>query len=207
MARHKLGFRNRSVTEQLSICERVVASLTGAAAEQLSNINLPAVSSAVAAARASDARVRSLQAELKAERARCQALMREARTQVTRAGGMAASNAAFDPQKMLAAGLELESPKLPVGRPAAPGSVRAEPLAEPGAVQLRWERPLRRCVFEVECRAESAAENAWASCGVNMQQRQIVRDLTPGVKYWFRVRAINAHGPGPWSQMAGARVG
>jgi hypothetical protein len=34
----------------------------------------------------------------------------------------------------------------------------------------------------------------------------VVPGLVSGAKYWFRIRASNAHGPGPWSQLASVRV-
>ncbi|MBI5772751.1 MAG: fibronectin type III domain-containing protein [Verrucomicrobia bacterium] len=34
-----------------------------------------------------------------------------------------------------------------------------------------------------------------------------MNELEPGGKYWFRVAAINAHGQGPWSQIASTRAG
>ncbi|MSU57853.1 MAG: fibronectin type III domain-containing protein [Pedosphaera sp.] len=37
-------------------------------------------------------------------------------------------------------------------------------------------------------------------------QNCLVKGLTSGAKYWFRVRAVNGHGPGPWSNPASARV-
>lgn len=206
MQKYKLSFRNRSALEQITICERAVANLARTPEEQRVNVTLPDVSDAVAAARASHDRIQSLKSELRMETTQRNARLRVAREKVTHASGLVAVNVAFQPQAMLAAGLELEAPKLPVGKPAAPGNLRAEPLAQDGAVRLRFARPVRRCVFEVQSKADSPDQPEWQLTDSCLCQSCVINGLTAGVKYWFRVRAVNAHGKGPWSNLASARV-
>lgn len=42
--------------------------------------------------------------------------------------------------------------------------------------------------------------------GIALRQTCRVKGLQPGAKYWFRVRASNANGAGPWSNPVGVRV-
>ena len=206
MKRPRLNFRNRSALEQIILCEQAVAKIAAAPDEQRQQLTLPDVTNAVAAARASHQRIQNLKSQLRTETTRRKELLREARSKVRQACNVVAMNLSYEPASMRAAGLEIEGDKYPLGKPAASGQLRAESHPHEGAVRLRFKRPLRRCSFWVEYRAESAPASDWKQSTQCLRQSCVVKGPTPGVKYWFRVRAINAHGEGPWSNLASARV-
>jgi hypothetical protein len=206
MARHKLGFRNLSALEQLEICDRTIAGMSRSPEEHHAAAKLTEATATVTAARASYERVERLKLQLRAEVAERNRLLHAARQQTTWSAGMMACHCAANPGKLLAAGLQLEQPKLPIGKPDAPLSVCATAHALEGAVHLRWKRPVRRCTFEIECRTDARPDAVWVSCAHVVQQSTILKGLESGVKYQFRVRAINSHGFGPWSQTANVRV-
>src|SRR5262245_10636672 len=129
----KLGFRNRTVLEQLDICERAVTNVSALPPEKRQNINLPRLQDTVAAARACDNRIAALRAELKSELACRDDLMEQARNEVYFAWTVAAWQTDLTPAGFLGIGLALEKPKRPIGLPAAPEDVRAESTVE-GAV-------------------------------------------------------------------------
>ena len=54
--------------------------------------------------------------------------------------------------------------------------------------------------------ADPSVQSGWQQCDVAIRQSCLVKGLTPGVKYWFRVAATNTQGRGPWSNPASARV-
>ena len=206
MQHHKLSFRNQSVPDQILLCERAVANVAKLPAEQRMQVDIVGATNAVAAARASHDHIATLRVELRTEIARRKSLLVVARLAAQRATGMVAINVSFNPQAMVNAGLELERPKRPIGKPDAPGNLRAAPHDLDGAVKLRWERPVRRCVFDIEMRPDGTGEDAWRRCDPCTRQTKVVKELESGVKYWFRVRAINAHDTGPWSNVVSARV-
>ena len=205
MAQFKLGFRNRSVPEQLTICENALRNISGLDTPRRRSVDLGALRDTVVAARESEARVQQLRLQLREQITRRNDQMRRARDKVYRACTMVAANVGLERGAMAAAGLELEGSKRPAGPVGEPMFVRAESKTE-GAVHLRWKRPVRHCAFEVQLRADTANPDDWQRCDTQVRQSCIIRNLAPGVKYWFRVRAVNAHGYGPWSQMASARV-
>jgi hypothetical protein len=206
MNHFKLGFRNKSASTQLGICERVVASLT-AKPELLKDADrLTEASDAVAALRMSHDRILQLRGQLKSEITRRNQLLRAARNKVTNAGFNAAYAAEFEPVKMVEAGLELPRPlNVPVGKPGAPDNFRGEPTNKDGEARLRWKRPVRRCWFEIEYSLDVTAKD-WTMCATSPHQVCVVGKLVSGGKYWFRVRATNAHGEGPWSNPVAVRV-
>jgi len=204
MARYKFNFRNRSLAEQINICERTVAGLAALPAEQLEQTRLPELQAKVAAARESHLRVEVLRAELKAEVSRRKQLVREARDHTIRASNMAAVNMNNEPVKMLAVGLHLIKPGAPVGVPAAPKNLRGTPTDNEGEARLRWQRTVRECAFAVEYRLDGTA--VWHRADSFTQQSGTVSGLASGGKYWFRVNAVNAHGESGWSNEAPVRV-
>ena len=108
--------------------------------------------------------------------------------------------------KMLATGLPLHADKTPVGLPAAPGNLRAAPTANDGEARLRWVRPVRLCAFQIETQAEPLHEDGWKWVESSCKQTCFVKGLASGGKFWFRVREVNAHGTGPWSNLASVRA-
>ena len=53
------------------------------------------------------------------------------------------------------------------------------------------------------CEGDPSVEGNWRHAAVAPSAtKMLVKGLTPGKVYWFRVRGIGAHGPGPWSQYA-----
>lgn len=205
MQRFKLTFRNLPVLEQINLCEQTASNLAASGLPHTDFTQVTTAQATVAAARASHERVLNLQTELRAELSRRKELLARSRAQVANASLGLAVAVGFDASKMQSAGLALEKPKTaPVGVPDAPDHFSASPTDKEGEVKLKWKRPLRRCAFQIEYRRDDEPEN-WKfadSCG---RQTNFLEGLVSGVKYWFRVRAVNAHGAGAWSGLAVAR--
>ncbi|MBI5775705.1 MAG: fibronectin type III domain-containing protein [Verrucomicrobia bacterium] len=126
-------------------------------------------------------------------------ILRAARESVRRAASGIYGATLGDPAALLAAGLEIEAEKRPVGRPVAPDQLRATASELEGVVQLRWKRPVRRCTFLVQMTRDPAAADGWQQVAISLRQSCEVTGLESGMKYWFRVTATNTQGQGPWS--------
>ena len=205
MQRFKLTFRNKSALDQLCLCERTVSAIAASGLPQTDPQYLTDAQATVGALRTSHERVDSLRAELRSELSRRNELLRTARNQVTRASLGLACAVSFEPSKLLAAGLDLEASKTaPVGLPAMPDHLRGEPTDNEGEVKLTWRRTVRRCAFEIEYRADHEPDG-WKRANSSYRQTCRIEGLVSGVKYWFRLRACNAHGASAWSNLATAR--
>jgi hypothetical protein len=207
MKRYRLLFRNQSIPGTLAICRRVadgVARLPEG--KRPPAVEFP-VAERVAEAGAAVARVEQLRAELRSAKLDRDAKVRAAREEARRVAERIFWRDPLDPTAVLTAGLELEREKRPVGVPAAPGNVRATVTGHEGRVELRWVRPVRRCLFVIERTTDAAAAAGWAYVGTTVRQKYTVNGLPSGVKCWLRVRAQNGHGNSPWSQPVAVRAG
>lgn len=205
MQRFKLTFRNKSALEQLCLCEQTLHGIVASGLPQTDPQHLTDAQATVAALRISHERVDSLRMEWKSELSRRKQLLAAAREQVTRASLGLACAVNHEPSKLLAAGLDLEGSKtVRIGVPAAPDHLSATSTDGEGEVRLRWRRTVRRCAFQIEYRADHEPDG-WKTIDPSYRQTRRVEGLVSGVKYWFRLRACNAHGASAWSNLATAR--
>lgn len=202
----KLGFRNKSASEQLVICERTTANLKGRFNDEFNKKRLVEATETVSQLRDSHERIALLRKELSFEISNRKQLLATARNAVTNLCVGLAARLDRNPAKLLEAGLELRKPRsVPVGKPSTVTHLQAETTGIEGQVRLRFKRPLRRCGFEIQCRPDTAS-GTWKTMKIVVAQTCGVDDLRSGAKYWFRVRAFNAHGTGPWSNPVAERL-
>jgi hypothetical protein len=204
MTQHKLEFRNKNHLDQLVMFERLITSLDALPADQRNDEYLEGLR---AADGASHARIASLRSDLKSEVSRRKELFATARMAAKRAGVGSLLKTKWEPAAILAAGLDVAAPKsVRLTVPDAPTNLRAVPTAGEGEAMLRWKRPVRRCSFEVQWHTDPPDADRWHSETTCFQQKCLVKGLVSGGKYWFRVRASNAHGQSAWSNLATVRV-
>lgn len=207
MSRPKLGFRNKPAREQILICERVIADLKRAPQKDFQTLRVAELTQKVAAIRASHERINHLKADLKAETGRRNELLRKVRPLLTASYAYHAGRLGREAHQLLAAGIEVEvSKRRSVGPPAKPTNVRAVPASHSTDITLRWERAVRRCMFQVEARRDGQPDTEWRIVHQGFKIKAVISGLNSGGLYWFRLRAINAHGAGPWSNPVSARV-
>jgi len=207
MLRLKFSFRNKSADEQLLICESISRNISALPPEHREQTRHEELAGMVGELRESHERIAALRSELKSEISRRNGLLSRARTLTTGSANLAAVNMNSDPAKMLGITPHLHSPKTPVGLPPMVTNLRAAPTATEGEAMLRWKRPLRECSFEIEAQTEPFNADNWKRTEFTcLKQSRLMPGLISGAKYRFRVRASNAHGPGPWSEAAIVRV-
>jgi hypothetical protein len=92
--------------------------------------------------------------------------------------------------------------------PGAPKNLRSMSFHgdKSGVVKLRWERPVRHCFHLIEATADPSGKTSWKLVAQGNRASCVVRDLQPGMLYWFRVSAQTASGRGPRIELE-ARAG
>ncbi len=109
-----------------------------------------------------------------------------------------------DAASLQAVGLSIRNPIQPIGALPAPGNVRSYSGPMEGTIRVRWNRVRGRTHYQLECASDPngpwslvySAGDVQADCG----------GLTSGTEYWFRVRAVGAAGPSPWSDITRRRA-
>jgi hypothetical protein len=206
MKRYKLGFGNRTVLEQIAICQRVAGGIAKLPAKHRQSAAGYPVAASVAEAAEAVAEVESLKTALRAALVKRNTKVSAMRDHTTDAAAVIRIATGGDPVALLAAGVGVAKAKSPVGQPAAPTLLRVVESNFEGAVRLRWKRPVRRCAFAIQMTTAPSALRGWKSVAISIKQSGTVTGLKSGLKCWFRVAASNSHGQGPWSQPVSARV-
>jgi hypothetical protein len=146
MKTFKLGFGNRTVLEQISICRRVADGIAKLTAEQRATFADRPVADSVAEATEAHAAVEELKASLKAALRVRDAKVRVMRQHTTGAASGISALTGGNVAAMLGAGLGVAKEKHPVGKPDAPGNLRVAATDFEGRVRLALETshpPLR----------------------------------------------------------------
>ena len=102
-----------------------------------------------------------------------------------------------DPAAIQSAGFDLRGPKAPVVPVAAPQNVLSFMGEMEGTIGTEWDPVNGAHSYVVECAQTPAGP--WNQVGITTRSDYEAGGLTTGSKYWFRVRAVGAAGPGPWS--------
>ncbi len=72
-----------------------------------------------------------------------------------------------------------------------------------GSVDSGWDAIVRGLqMFVIEATVDPAALTGWFQVGMTKKSSHTITGLTSGTRYWIRVRAMGAAGPGPWSDPA-----
>jgi hypothetical protein len=89
-------------------------------------------------------------------------------------------------------------PRGPVGQVQ---NLRVQSSDMEGQLGLRWKRTPGAFHYVVDM--ATSADGPWTSTvATTSRTTHTMHELTPGQKYWFRVRAFNTLGYGPWSDPA-----
>ena len=101
--------------------------------------------------------------------------------------------------------LPLRTSATPMGALTAPGDLRAVAAAGEATINLRCNPVAGARSYEWQCRLHDGSP-PWGNLKTSTTTKITAENLTPGVLYGFRVRAIGSAGPGDWSDEAVERA-
>jgi len=96
-------------------------------------------------------------------------------------------------------GISVKSSPSPVGQLPAPTGLSATASAMAGQVALRWTNVKGAKSYQIETATDISGTGNWQSVASSTKGRCTVKELTSGVKHWFRVAAVGAAGQGAYS--------
>jgi hypothetical protein len=106
---------------------------------------------------------------------------------------------AGDKTKIESAGFEVRNPSAPIGPLPAPQDIELNANVNPGNMGLKWKKVRGAASYVVERALDGAAPLDYISVATPTNTKVVVNTMTSGLRYWFRVAAINTDGPGLWT--------
>ncbi|MEI7732356.1 MAG: fibronectin type III domain-containing protein, partial [Verrucomicrobiota bacterium] len=122
------------------------------------------------------------------------------RTVLTRTAEFVQSRSGGRPEVIASAGVPLRKEAAPVGLLPAPRGVRVLAINNAGELTIKWGRVRGAVSYQVQLAIGDDQWN-WVFAGSVTKTKLKVTGLQSGVKYWFRVAALNTNGLGDWSQI------
>jgi hypothetical protein len=123
---------------------------------------------------------------------------------LARALASASEGETSDAAALQSGGWQLRGTAAPIGPLPAPANLSATGGDQEGEVDLGWQPVNGRDTYLAE--HATSATGPWTQFYVGKKSSATATGLTSGTLYWFRVRAIGAAGPGPWSDPAQTRA-
>lgn len=106
--------------------------------------------------------------------------------------------------EILSSGFDVRSKNAPILSLLRPASLHAVRSDKEGVVELNW-KPVRggnQYIVEKSIKDPITDVAEWVHLGYSTRSKFFVKNLEPGVYYWFRVRAIGSAGMSPFSDPA-----
>ena len=101
---------------------------------------------------------------------------------------------------ILLSGFPLAQEPTPIGQLPPPQNLLGTATDIEGTVKLKWNLVHGSKSYIVECATNP--NGPWNQVTVTTRVSCVAANLTPGTKYWFRVRAVGAAGLSGWSDPA-----
>jgi len=201
MAKLKLGIAKLNSADLIFFCKRVETKLTG-------NENFPDPTPSLAA-------ITTKREELTALDIRSQTgdrtaiyerntVAKELKNMLRTLSLYISLMAMGDAEIILSSGFELRKASSPTAPLSRPSDLLARRSDHAGKVKLKW-RPVKNAVNSViELTTDDPNEptTKWSTAGLTSQSKFMVENLTPGIYYWFRVKAFGRRHQSPYSDPA-----
>ena len=71
-----------------------------------------------------------------------------------------------------------------------------------GEIDLSWDTVTGAKSYVIDKNGDPVKPTSWTHAGVSTKSNFTARGLTSGMRYWFRVAAVNSNGQSGWSNPA-----
>jgi len=200
MKQVKLALSGLKVNEVADLTDVIVAKMTGNAAFTTPKPALPGLTTAAAALRAKSTLIQTLESTLSTERDLLEAMFTAQKIELRMLASYVQNESHGDPAIIHSAGMEVKGERTAATIPTQVQNLKVSVSDAEGSLESEWQPVLSAVVYLVEVRAD--ATEVWSQVAAITRARVSIPNLTPGGKYWVRVRAIGSAGTGPFSDVA-----
>jgi len=204
MAQAALKLREKTLDQKLNLNQTIVDSMTGNANFATPNPPLADLTHAASVIADKRAEVATAETTLATRQSELDTLEQQLDQLLTQEASYVQNITQGDEAKILSAGMPVKGPAAPVGPLPAPGNLRVSGGDLEGTCDCMWDPVAGRDSYIAEYATNVAGP--WTQFYVGKRSSATASGLTAGQLYFFRVRAVGAAGPGPWSDVAQKRA-
>jgi hypothetical protein len=195
----KVGTATMTVPQKIQFARQIVIDMTGNA-----NFTTPAPTLAALTAAATALETAYNAAQTARQVAKSQTANQDAKALaldllLAQEANYVENTSGGDRTKITSSGFSVRNPSTPIGPLPAVVDLTVAPSQNEGSADLRWKALHGAKSYLIE-RALDAGTLAWDGIATPTKAKASVNTMTSGLKYWFRVAAVGAAGPGPWSE-------
>jgi len=110
--------------------------------------------------------------------------------------------AAGDENKIMSAGMDVRASRVPASAPGTVMNLSITAGDNAGELDLQWDPLSTANRYEAQLCAASDFATGVINLPSTSKSTSVANGLTTGTRMWARIRALNAAGPGAWSDVA-----
>lgn len=202
MARIRLNLKKLSVTDKIAKGRQIVTAMSSNGSFPNPNPPLTEVTAALDELAQAFALVQSAKSEVSTRVATQDNAVAKVDQALTKLAGYVESVAGRDDTLITSAGMETKASRSSPSLPIVPQALSANAGEHEGEINLAWKAVPNARSYTIESSVDPAAASSWTHAGIATSASKVIRNLTSGKRYWFRVAAVSAGGQSGWSEHA-----
>jgi hypothetical protein len=202
MPKVKLNLRGQSVPEKIQFGRNVIKAMTGNANFTQPAPTLVELGAAVDALEAANNDAQNTRQQAQAKTVVVGTKEDALDKLLTRLGHYIEDTTGGDEAKIHSAGLDVQGDRAPVGPMPQVQNLIATTGDDEGEIDLAWDAVPGAASYEVQRGTDPNQPGTWVAAASGTASKATLESLPSGTRLWFRVRAVGAAGPGPWSDPA-----
>lgn len=203
MAKVKLGLKNLSPDELVSLGNTIKTAMTGNANFTTPNPTLSAIGTLITTAQTKIAAYNTAKAAADTALSDRDTALASLRFGLSQEGDYVQNITGGDATKIESAGMSVRDDASPVGPPTQVLNLVVTVGDNDGTLDASWDPVRGAASYEIQTSVDPVSGTSWAFKQSATRSSATVIALTSGTKMWVRVRAVGAgNNTGPWSDPA-----
>ncbi len=202
MSKPKLNLQGVDPLSKVQLVNDIVTQMTGNANFTTPNPTLAALTTKSDALSAIISQISLTEQQLEQHNVTQDTLVTELDALLTALMAYVESASGGEEAKILSAGMGVRGKPTPPGPMPQVTGLEAKAGDDAGVILLRHDAVKGAKVYERQRSPDPFTNASWVNLDASTKASSTVTDLPSATRCWFRVRAVGAKGPGPWSDPA-----